>query len=107
MTQEIFDLSGKVAAITGGSRGLGFEMAKAFAKSGAKVVVASRKFDQCEQAAAEINAAGGEALAVACHVGHWGQVEELLETIYDRYGALDILVNNAGMSASLRKCERG
>ena len=59
MTSPIFDLSGKVAAITGGSRGLGFEMAKAFASAGAKVVIASRKLDQCESAAKEIEAAGG------------------------------------------------
>ena len=98
MTSSIFDLSGKVAAITGGSRGLGFEMAKAFASAGAKVVIASRKLEQCEAAAEEIEAAGGTALPVACHVGHWGQVEALVDTIYSEFGTLDILVNNAGMS---------
>lgn len=98
MTQQIFDLSGKVALITGGSRGLGFEMAKAFSAAGAKVVIASRKMEQCEQAAEKITAAGGTALAVACHVGHWGQVEALMDTVYEQFGQLDILVNNAGMS---------
>ena len=103
MTSPIFDLSGKIAAITGGSRGLGFEMAKAFASAGAKVVIASRKLDQCESAAKEIEAAGGTAFPVACHVGQWDQVEALVETIYGEFGTLDILVNNAGMSPRYEK----
>ncbi|MEM7465672.1 MAG: glucose 1-dehydrogenase [Pseudomonadota bacterium] len=98
MSQSIFDLSNKVAVITGGSRGLGFEMAKAFASAGAKVVVASRKLDQCEQAVAEIESQGGVALALACHVGQWGDVENLLDETDKTFGKLDILVNNAGMS---------
>jgi NAD(P)-dependent dehydrogenase (short-subunit alcohol dehydrogenase family) len=98
MTQQIFDLSGKVAVITGGSRGLGFEMAKAFADAGAKVVIASRKLEQCEQAAEAITRNGGNALPVACHVGQWSQVEKLMDTVYNEFGKLDILVNNAGMS---------
>ncbi|MGR8947261.1 MAG: SDR family NAD(P)-dependent oxidoreductase [Gammaproteobacteria bacterium] len=98
MNPSIFDLSGKTAAITGGSRGLGFEMAKAFASAGAKVVVASRKLEQCESAAREIEALGGVALPVACHVGEWGQVEALIDTVYREFGSLDIVVNNAGMS---------
>lgn len=98
MTQQIFDLSEKVALITGGSRGLGFEMAKAFSAAGAKVVIASRKLEQCEQAAAQITKAGGTALPVACHVGQWAQVEQLIDTVYEKFGQLDVLVNNAGMS---------
>ena len=103
MGQANFDLSGKVAVITGGSRGLGFEMAKAFAAAGAKVVVASRKFDQCQQAAEEIQSAGGIALPVACHVGQWGDLEELLDKVYAEFNGLDILVNNAGMSPRYEK----
>lgn len=98
MTHQIFDLSEKVALITGGSRGLGFEMAKAFSAAGAKVVIASRKLEQCEQAAKEITDAGGTALPVACHVGQWSQVEALVDTVLAHFGQLDILVNNAGMS---------
>ena len=98
MVQDVFDLSGKKALITGGSRGLGFEMAKAFARRGAAVAIASRKLEQCESAAAEIREFGGTALPVACHVGHWDQLDALVETVYGEFGALDVLVNNAGMS---------
>ena len=73
-------------------------MAKTFAANGAKVVIASRKLEQCEQAAEEIKSAGGIAHPVACHVGQWGQVEALLDTVDKEYGTPDILVNNAGMS---------
>ncbi len=95
---ELFDLSGKVALITGGSRGLGREMALAFARAGADVVIASRKLDSCQRAAAEVEALGRRALPVACHVGEWNQVEALVETAYGSFGSVDILVNNAGMS---------
>lgn len=98
MASDIFDLSNKHALITGGSRGLGFEMAKAFAARGAKVAVASRKLEQCERAAEEIIAAGGEALPLACHVGDWDNLEKTVEHVYDEFGSLEILVNNAGMS---------
>lgn len=93
------DLSGKVAVVTGGSRGLGREMAAAFARSGADVVIASRKLEQCEATAAEINdATGRRAEPVACHVGRWDDCDALYETTYQRFGRCDILVNNAGMS---------
>lgn len=95
----IFDLSGKVALVTGGSRGLGREMVRAFARSGADVVIASRKIDACEELAAEIRSTTGrDALAVACHVGEWEQVGRLAETTYAHFGKIDILVNNAGLS---------
>ncbi|MBF6600904.1 MAG: glucose 1-dehydrogenase [Dehalococcoidia bacterium] len=95
----IFDLSGKVALVTGGSRGLGREMVRAFARAGADVVIASRKLDACEALAAEVRAeTGRQALAVACHVGEWEQVERLAEAAYGRFGQIDVLVNNAGMS---------
>ena len=95
----IFDLSGKVALVTGGSRGLGREMVRAFARAGADVVIASRKRDACEELAAEIRSTTGrDALGVACHVGEWEQVGRLAETTYAHFGKIDVLVNNAGLS---------
>lgn len=95
----LFDLSGKVALVTGGSRGLGAAMTRAFARAGADVVIASRKLDACERLAAEVRAeTGRRALAVACHVGEWGQVEALAEAAWAEFGRIDVLVNNAGMS---------
>ena len=95
---SLFDLTGKVALVTGGSRGLGREMVLAFAAAGADVVIASRKLDNCEALASEIEAAGRRALPVACHVGHWDECDELAERAYEHFGRVDILVNNAGMS---------
>jgi NAD(P)-dependent dehydrogenase (short-subunit alcohol dehydrogenase family) len=95
----LFDLTGKVALVTGGSRGLGREMVLAFAAAGADVVIASRKLSHCESLAAEVEATTGQrALPVACHVGHWEECEELADRAYGYFGAVDILVNNAGMS---------
>lgn len=93
-----FDLSGKVALITGGSRGLGRSMALAFAEHGADVAIASRKLDSCEAAAREVEALGRQAFAYACHVGHWDELEPLVDAVYERFGRIDVLVNNAGMS---------
>lgn len=94
-----FDLSGKVALVTGGSRGLGLEMVRAFASSGADVVVASRKEQACRDVAEEISAAYGvRALGVGVHVGDWNALERLADNAYDEFGHVDILVNNAGMS---------
>src|SRR5258707_3444960 len=94
----LFDLTGKVALVTGGSRGLGREMVLAFASAGADVVIASRKLDNCEALAGEIEATGRRALPVACHVGHWNECDELADRAYDHFGRVVILVNNAGMS---------
>ncbi len=95
----LFDLSGKVALVTGGSRGLGAAMTRSFARAGADVVIASRKLEACERLAAEVRAeTGRRALAVACHVGEWGQVEALAEAAWAEFGRIDVLVNNAGMS---------
>lgn len=69
--ENLFDVAGKVVLITGGSRGLGRAMSLAFAERGAKVVIASRKIESCEQLAAQITAQGGTAMALACHVGQW------------------------------------
>jgi NAD(P)-dependent dehydrogenase (short-subunit alcohol dehydrogenase family) len=98
MSRDLFDLSGKVALITGSSRGLGREMAIAFARHGADIVVTSRKLDNCEVVADEIRALGRRALAVAAHAGRWAEIERLVETAYSEFKAIDILVNNAGMS---------
>ncbi len=92
------DLSGRVALVTGATRGLGREIALAFAEAGADLIVCSRKADACEQVAGEIQARGREALAHACHVGRWEDLDVLVAAAYDRFGRVDVLVNNAGMS---------
>ncbi len=94
----LFDFTGRVVLVTGGSRGLGYQMVRAFAERGADVVITSRKKAACEEVAAEIRALGRRALAHACHVGHWREVEELVEVAYAEFGKIDVLVNNAGMS---------
>jgi NAD(P)-dependent dehydrogenase (short-subunit alcohol dehydrogenase family) len=95
----LFDLTGKVAVVTGGSRGLGKAMIEAFARQGADVVVASRKLPACEELAAAVTAeTGRRAIGVSCHVGDWEQCNALYERVYDEFGRCDVLVNNAGMS---------
>ncbi|MFM7687230.1 MAG: SDR family NAD(P)-dependent oxidoreductase, partial [Actinomycetota bacterium] len=98
MTKDLFELTEKVAIVTGGSRGLGREMALAFADHGADVVVASRKVQNCETVADEIRAKGRRALAVGYHAASWADADRLAETAYDEFGRVDVLVNNAGMS---------
>jgi len=96
---ELFDLTGKVAVVTGGSRGLGRAMVEGLAGAGADVVIASRKLEACEAAASEVTAATGRsALAVACHVGRWEDCDRLVATTLERLGRIDVLVSNAGMS---------
>jgi len=94
----LFDLTGKVALVTGGSRGLGYQMVRAFAERGADVIVASRKLENCEKVADEMRGLGRRALAVATHAAKWDSIDRLIETSYDHFGRVDILVNNAGMS---------
>jgi NAD(P)-dependent dehydrogenase (short-subunit alcohol dehydrogenase family) len=92
-------LAGRVAVVTGGSRGLGKEMAKAFAREGADVLITSRKIEACQQTADEIVAATGRrAVPFGCHVGRWEQFQGLCDFAYETFGKVDILVNNAGMS---------
>ena len=98
LVSEMFDLTGRVALITGGSRGLGREMTLAFARAGADVVIASRKLAACEAVAAEVVALGRQALPYACHVGQWEALDGLVDAAYGRFGRVDVLVNNAGMS---------
>jgi NAD(P)-dependent dehydrogenase (short-subunit alcohol dehydrogenase family) len=95
---NLFSLAGKIAVVTGGSRGLGREMALAFAKAGADVVIASRKLDACEAVAKEVEALGRRALPLAAHVGRWADNDALADAAYKAFGRVDILVNNAGMS---------
>ena len=90
-----FDLTGKVAIVTGASRGIGAAIAHAFAQAGAQVVLASRKQEPLDAVAAEIRAAGGTATAVAAHTGDDAAVEALVARAVDEYGGVDILVNNA------------
>jgi len=98
-TKDPFDLTGKVAVVTGGSRGLGRAMCQAYAAHGASVVIASRKLDACEELARAIREEHGvDTLGVACHVGQWDDCDTLIACALDRFGRIDVLVNNAGMS---------
>ena len=101
MSDNLFDLSGKIALVTGGSRGLGQQMVMAFAKAGADVVIASRKLDACETVAAEVRALGSRAFAHAAHAGRWDDIDGLIAAAYGEFGRIDILVNNAGMSPAM------
>jgi NAD(P)-dependent dehydrogenase (short-subunit alcohol dehydrogenase family) len=92
----LFDLSDKIALVTGGSRGLGYQMVRAFAEHGADVIVVSRKLDACERVAAEVRALGRRALAVSANCARWNEIDALIETAYKEFGRVDILVNNAG-----------
>jgi NAD(P)-dependent dehydrogenase (short-subunit alcohol dehydrogenase family) len=98
---ELFDLTDKVALITGGSRGLGLQMVRAFATRGADVIVASRKLDACETAADEVRALGRRGMAISANASSWSEMDRLAEAAYAAFGRIDILVNNAGMSPAM------
>jgi NAD(P)-dependent dehydrogenase (short-subunit alcohol dehydrogenase family) len=91
----LFDLSGKVALVTGSSRGIGKAIAMQLALHGARVVISSRKADSCAAVAAEITAAGGTAIAHACHVGHKDELKGLVDATLARWGQIDVVVCNA------------
>ncbi len=97
----LFDFTGKVALVTGGSRGLGYQMVKALAERGADVIVASRKLENCEAVAEECRALGRRAWAISAHVGKWDQCDRLIEEAYAAAGKVDILINNAGLSPGM------
>ena len=90
-----FDLNGKIALVTGASRGIGAEIAKLLAAHGAHTIVSSRKQADCQKVVEEIVATGGSAEAIACHIGEMEQIEALFAQIAQQHGRLDILVNNA------------
>lgn len=94
-----FDLSGKFALVTGGSRGLGKAIAQRFAQHGATVIVASRKEEACVETAREISSSTGQrALGLRLHVGRWDDCDRAVADVYKAFGAVDVLVNCAGMS---------
>lgn len=95
MSRDIFDLTGRVALVTGASRGIGQSIAELLAQRGAHVIVSSRKLDDCEQVAASIRSAGFSAEAVACHVGRMEDIQQLFASLRRNHDRLDILVNNA------------
>ena len=91
----MFSLTGKVALVTGASRGIGESIAKLLAQSGAHVIVSSRKIDGCQRVVNDIIENGGSAQAIACHIGDMAQIESLFNAIEKEHGKLDVLVNNA------------
>lgn len=97
----LFDFSGKIVLVTGGSRGLGYQMVKAFAERGADVIIASRKLKNCEAVAEECRNLGRKALAVSVHAGKWDECDRLIAAAYEAFGRVDILINNAGMSPAM------
>ncbi|WP_028241351.1 SDR family NAD(P)-dependent oxidoreductase [Stutzerimonas azotifigens] len=95
MNNPLFDLTGKVALITGSTKGIGRAIADEMARCGAKVVISSRKAEACEQVAGELEAAGFEAIAVPCHVGRKEDLQRLVDTTLQTWGRIDVLVCNA------------
>ena len=93
-----FDLTGRVALVTGGTRGLGRAIVRTLAQAGADLVVSSRKQEACEDAAEEVRRVGRRSLAHVCHMAHWDQIDALVDAAYGEFGRIDVLVNNAGLS---------
>jgi NAD(P)-dependent dehydrogenase (short-subunit alcohol dehydrogenase family) len=95
MTNSLFDMTGKVAVITGSTKGIGRAIAEEMARLGARVVISSRKADACEQVAAKLKAQGFEAMAVPCHVGRKADLQNLVDRTNQAWGPIDVLVCNA------------
>ena len=97
----LFDLTGKVAIVTGSTKGIGRAMASGLARAGASVVVSSRKQDLCDQAAREIaDETGAKTLGLACHVGEWDAIPAFVDQVHAHFGRIDVLVNNAGITTT-------
>ena len=92
---DLFDLTGKIALVSGASRGIGAAIAKLLAGQGAHTIVSSRRQADCEAVVDDIVAAGGSAAALACHIGELDQIEALFAKVREKHGRLDVLVNNA------------
>src|SRR5271155_2747079 len=97
----LFDLTGKIALVTGGSRGLGLQMVRAFAERGADVIIASRKIEACEAAAEAKRGLRRPPPAAAVPARRWADMDRLAEVAYAEFGRVDVLVNNAGMSPAV------
>ena len=95
MNNPLFDMTGKVALVTGSTKGIGRSIAEEMARLGAKVVISSRKAEACEQVANELKAQGYEAIAIPCHVGKKEDLQNLVEKTNEAWGAIDVLVCNA------------
>jgi NAD(P)-dependent dehydrogenase (short-subunit alcohol dehydrogenase family) len=98
---SLFDMTGKVAIVTGSTKGIGLAIARRMAEHGASVVVSSRKADVCETVAAEIRAAGGRAVPIACHVGRKEELQKLVDRTVAELGGIDVVVANAGVNPYL------
>jgi NAD(P)-dependent dehydrogenase (short-subunit alcohol dehydrogenase family) len=97
-TSKLFDLSGRVAIVTGGSIGLGRQMAQGLAEMGANVVLCARKKERCEAAAAELRSLGVKAMALGCDVKDPASVKDVVDSTVAEFGRIDVLINNAGTS---------
>lgn len=95
---NLFDMTGKTVLVTGGSRGLGRAMVQGFAEAGADVAIVSRKLENCQAVAREVERLGVRAFAHGCHVGHWDEIEPMFDAVWTHFGKVDVVVNNAGMS---------
>ena len=97
--RDRFDLTGRVAVVTGSTKGIGRAMVQGLAEAGASVVISSRKQELCDQVAAEVAAStGAETMGLACHVGDWEGIPAFVDAVVERFGTIDVLVNNAGIN---------
>ena len=94
----LFDLTGRVAVVTGSTRGIGRAILEGYSRAGASVVVSSRKQQHCDEVAADLRAGGAKAVGIACHVGDWDAIPGFVDAVIDEYGRIDVLVNNAGIN---------
>src|SRR5947209_8073179 len=100
-TANLFDLTGKVAIVTGSTKGIGRAIVEGLAGAGASVVVSSRKQDLCDQVARDVEAAtGSRALPLACHAGDWDAIPAFVDAVVAEFGRIDVLVNNAAITPS-------